>query len=380
MNKKEIAEIKKQLTPENCALTRLCGCYVDGEKQKRTEIREAFLSLPEEEIFKYFEIFRKTLSGTLGKNVINLEFPLETEMPGGTQDFLRRLKESRLTDETLLEAFYDRMIESYEYGENYLILLVHGAYDIPGRASSEEELFDASEEVYEYLICAICPVKLSKAGLSYHAEENCFKSRTRDWLVEPPMSGFLFPAFQDRSTDLHSMLYYSKNPEELREAFVETFLGCPAPLSAKVQKEDFQVLVEETLGEDLSFQAVKNIHETLQEMIEEKKDEPDPLSLDRTEVRRILSRSGVEEERLQRLSEPSLEERAEKTFLASNLVDARKFEVKTPSVVIKVDPERTDLIETRVIDGRRCLVIGVDDQVEVNGISLKRFEERGREE
>ena len=112
MNKKEISEIKKQFTPENCAITRLCGCYVDGEKNKKTEMKEAFLSLPEEEIFKYFEIFRKTLSGTVGKNLINMEFPLDTEMPGGTQEFLMKLKNSRLTDETLLEAFYDRMIET----------------------------------------------------------------------------------------------------------------------------------------------------------------------------------------------------------------------------------------------------------------------------
>ena len=151
MNKKEISEIKKQFTPEHCALTRMCGCYVDGEKNKKTEMQEAFLSLPEEEAFKYFEIFRKSLSGTVGKNLLNLEFPLDTEMPGGPQEFLVKLKASRLTEEALLEAFYDRIIETFPYGENYLILLVHGAYDIPGRSLDNEELFDASDEVYEYL-------------------------------------------------------------------------------------------------------------------------------------------------------------------------------------------------------------------------------------
>ena len=222
MNKKEISEIKKQLTPENCALTRLCACYVDGEKNKKSEMKEAFLSQSEEECYKYFEIFRKSLSGTVGKNLINLEFPLDAEMEGGAQEFLMRLKESRLKDDELLEEFYDRIIESFDYGENYLILLVHGAYDIPGKSSDNEEMFDASDEVYEYLLCAVCPVNLSKAGLSYDAENNRFGSRVRDWLVELPMAGFLFPAFQDRSTDLHSMLYYSKNPEELRDDFVET--------------------------------------------------------------------------------------------------------------------------------------------------------------
>ena len=135
MNKKEINEIRKQFTPNNCTITRMCGCYVDGEKNKKTELKEAFLSLPEEEIFKYFDIFRKTLSGTVGKNLLNMEFPLDSEFTGGTQEFLMRLRDSKLTDEDLLEQFYDKIITSYDYGENFLILLIHAAYDIPGRAS-----------------------------------------------------------------------------------------------------------------------------------------------------------------------------------------------------------------------------------------------------
>ena len=377
MNKKEIAEIKKQLTPENCALTRLCACYVDGEKNKKTEMKEAFLSQSEEECFKYFEIFRKSLSGTVGKNLINLEFPLDAELEGGAQEFLLRLRDSRLKDDELLEEFYDKVIESFEYGENYLILLVHGAYDIPGKASDNEEMFDASDEVYEYLICAVCPVNLSKAGLSYDAENNRFGSRVRDWLVELPLAGFLFPAFQDRSTDLHSMLYYSKNPEELREGFVQGLFGCGTPLSAGDQKETFNAMIEETLGEDCDYEAVRNIHEKLQELVEERKDEPEPLVLDRAEVKQLLAVSGVDAEKFE-----ELEERYEETvgaqteFLASNVLNTRKFEIKTPDVVIQVNPERPDLVETRVIDGRQCLVIPVDDSVEVNGISVRALSRR----
>ena len=379
MNKKEIAEIKKQFTPENCAITRLCGCYVDGEKNKKTEMKEAFLSLPEEEIFKYFEIFRKTLSGTVGKNLINMEFPLDTEMPGGTQEFLMKLKNSRLTDETLLEAFYDRMIETFGYGENYLILLVHGAYDIPGKASDNEEMFDASDEVYEYLLCAVCPVNLSKAGLSYDAETNRFGTRNRDWMVEMPLTGFLFPAFQDRSTDLHSMLYYSKNPEELKEDFVDRMFGCRVPLSAGGQKETFNAMIEDTLDEECTFEVVRNLHEKLHDLVEERKDEPEPVTLDKAEVKHLLAASGVQQEKLQELEEHFEETAGEKSsFLAANVMNARKFEIKTPDVVIQVNPERSDLVETRMIDGRQCLVIAVDDRVEVNGISAKILEKRNQ--
>ena len=172
MTKQEISEIKKLFTPKNCSITRICGCYVDGEKNKKTELKQAFLALPEEEMFKYFEILRKSLSGTIGKNLLNLEFPLKSETEGGTQEFLLRLRDSRLKDDALLEQFYDRIIESYEYVGNYLILLIHDAYDVPGRTRDGIEMEDASDEVYDYILTCICPVDLSKPGLSYNAVEN----------------------------------------------------------------------------------------------------------------------------------------------------------------------------------------------------------------
>ena len=221
MTKQEISEIKKLFTPKNCSITRICGCYVDGEKNKKTELKQAFLALPEEEMFKYFEILRKSLSGTIGKNLLNLEFPLKSETEGGTQEFLLRLRDSRLKDDALLEQFYDRIIESYEYVGNYLILLIHDAYDVPGRTRDGIEMEDASDEVYDYILTCICPVDLSKPGLSYNAVENTFQNRIRDWVVGMPDAAFLFPAFNDRSTDLHSTLYYSKDAEELKENFVD---------------------------------------------------------------------------------------------------------------------------------------------------------------
>lgn len=372
MTKQEIAEIKKLLTPKKCSITRICGCYVDGEKNKKTELKQAFLALPEEEMFKYIEILRKTLSGTLGKNLLNLEFPLSSEENGGTQEFLLRLRDSRLKDDALLEEFYDRIIENYEYVGNYLILVIHDIYDVPGRTLDGLEMEDASDEVYEYILSCICPVELSKPGLSYNAAENIFQNRIRDWVVGLPDSGFLFPAFNDRGSDIHGTLYYSKDPEELKDGFVDQLLGCPLPLSAGNQKETFQTLVEETLGADCEFEAVKNIHEKLNEMAEEHKDEPEPLKLDKNEVKTILAGSGVSNERLAQFDRHYDETAGESTsLLASNVMNTRIFEVKTPDVVIKVNPERTDLIGTKVINGRECLVIELGGNVVVNGITVR---------
>lgn len=372
MIKAEINEIKRLYTPSNCSITRICGCYVDGEKNKKAEFKEAFLSLPEEEIFKYFELLRKTLSGTLGKNMLNLEFPLVSEEAGGTQEFLLRLRDSKLKDDSLLDEFYNRIIGSYEYVGNYLILLVHDAYDVPGKTSDGLTMDDASDTVFEYILCCICPVNLSKPGLSYDAQANEFHNRIRDWIVEMPDTGFLFPSFNDRCTDIHSALYYTKNPEEAHPEFVDGILGAVLPLSAGSQKETFQALIEETLGEDAEYEIVKNIHENLTEMMEEHKEIPEPLTLDKHQVRNLFEKSGVEEEKLtdfEMLYDAAAGENT--SLMVSNVANTRTFEVKTPDVIVKVNPERADLVNTMLVEGRRCLVIELSDHVEVNGISIR---------
>lgn len=371
MIKQEINELKRLYTPSNCSITRICGCYVDGEKNKKTEFKEAFLSLPEEEIFKYFELLRKTLSGSLGKNLLNLDFPLASEQEGGTQAALLALLDSKLKDDALIEEFYDRVINTYEYVGNYLILLIHDAYDVPGKTTDGLTMDDASDTVFEYIMCCICPVNLSKPGLSYDNINNEFHNRIRDWVVEMPETGFLFPSFNDRATDIHSTLFYSKNPEEAHSEFVENILGCTMPLSAGTQKEAFQALIEETLGDEVEYEVVKNIHENLTEMIEEHKEIPEPLTLDKHQVKSLFEKSGVKEEKLTDFDKLYDAAAGEDTSLfVNNVANVRTFEIKTPDVVVKVNPERADLVNTLQIDGKRCLVIEINDHVEVNGITI----------
>ena len=378
MNKKEVLEIRKQFSLQNCAITRICGCYVDGDKEKKLEFKEAFLSLPEEEEYKYFDLFKRTLSGTVGKNLLNMSFPLEEEQKGGAQEFLMQLKDSRLTDDMLVSEFYDKVIENYDFGEHYLILLIHAAYDVPGKASDGMEMYDASDTVYDYILCSICPVSLSKAGLCYNAEHNSIEDRIRDWIVNDPVNGFLFPAFNDRASDVHGLLYYSKKPEELQEVFLTQVLGCSQVLSAGTQKESFQAMIADTLGEDCAYSVILNIHENLNTLIEENKEEPEPLELGKPEVRRLFSLSGVPEENLENFDREFDETvGAKASLLASNIASTKKFNIKTPDIVINVNPDRTDLVDVRIVDGRKCLVIPVDDQVEVNGIEVRMDPETG---
>lgn len=371
MIKTEINEIKKQFSEANCTISKICACYVGGEKNKITQMREAFRSLPEEEAARYFQLLKKGLSGTLGKNMINLEFPLEAEFNDGAQKFLLDLRDSHLEDDELLEAFYDKIIETYPYTQNYFILLIDCNYDIPGRTMDGIDLEDASEEVYHYIYCVLCPVKQSKPELTYEPQSNLFHSRICDWIVDAPMHAFLFPAFHDRSSDVHSCLYYTKDSEKPFADFVHAMLGCTMPIPAGSQKEAFQTIVAETLGEHCELEVLRNIHETLYDMLEEHAEEPSPLILDKNEVKNVLAKSGVSNEQLETFDKHFDDTiGASSELLASNITETRKFEVKTPDVVIKVNPERSDLVETKVINGHTYLTIEVGSNIEVNGVPL----------
>lgn len=378
MNKAETLEIKKQFTPDRCAIDHICGCYVDHDKNKLFTFRKAFGQLPEEEMFKYLDIFQHTLAGTFGKNLISLEFPLDQEQPGGTQDFLLTLRNSQLQDDELIDEFYDKIIANYVNGENYYIILIHAAYDIPGITSDGIEMEDASENVYDYILCSICPVKLSKAGLGYNERTNVIEERFRDWIVDGPTKGFLFPAFIERDTDIHNMLYFTKKPDDLQPEFIEAMFGGRAPLAAPEQKGIFDTVVQNTIGENADYDIMKNIHDNLNDMIEDHADDAEPLELKKNDVKQLLHDSGVSDERLDYFDETYTKCAGDEDYplLASNIANTKKFDIETPNVVIKVKPDRTDLVESKIVDGRQCLVIAVDDHIEVNGINVRTFMDR----
>ena len=372
MTRKELNEIKSQYTLEDCGILRLCGCYVDGERNKITQFNENFLNLPEEEKHKYFDIFKKTLSGTPGKNLVDMKFNVDAYADEGARTFLMNLRDSGLKDDRLLNEFYDRIINNYSYVGNYLILLINQVYDIPAVTTDNIEMDDASDEVYSYILCSICHVNLSKPGLGYDEEDNNFHDKKQNHMVDVPDVGFLFPAFNKRSADEDMTLFYTKDVSEFEDGLIDCLLDCAVPLPAKQQKETFTSLVNEALGEEADLEIVKNIHENLEQIIEEKKQEsPAPVMLDKTEMKDLVEKSGVKEEKLENFEEHFEMAAGEHgKLVASNVSSGKKFEVKTPDVVIKINSDKTDIVSTQVIDGRQCLVIQIDERLEVNGISV----------
>ena len=372
MTRKELNEIKSQYTLEDCGILRLCGCYVDGERNKITQFNENFLNLPEEEKHKYFDIFKKTLSGTPGKNLVDMKFNVDAYADEGARTFLMNLRDSGLKDDRLLNEFYDRIINNYSYVGNYLILLINQVYDIPAVTTDNIEMDDASDEVYSYILCSICHVNLSKPGLGYDEEDNNFHDKKQNHMVDVPDVGFLFPAFNKRSADEDMTLFYTKDVSEFEDGLIDCLLDCAVPLPAKQQKETFTSLVNEALGEEADLEIVKNIHENLEQIIEEKKQEsPAPVMLDKTEMKDLLEKSGVKEEKLENFEEHFEMAAGEHgKLVASNVSSGKKFEVKTPDVVIKINSDKTDIVSTQVIDGRQCLVIQIVERLEVIGISV----------
>lgn len=277
MNKKDVLEIKRRFKKEACTFTRMCGCYVDADHNKITKISETFLNLDDAEYYKYLDIAKKALSGTIGNNLLELEFPLEAEATGGRQQFLMGLRESKLKNDDLMDTFYDMIIDSYDYVGNYLILIFHDAYDVITKTSDNDKL-DESEEVYEYLLCAICPVNLTKPGLGYREDENRIESRIRDWVVGMPDTGFIFPAFTERSTDIHSVMFYSKNTNEPHSEFMKVGLGCEEKQTSTEKKITFQKIINDVIGDDDDghLAASDAVHNLLKDvLVENRNEDPD---------------------------------------------------------------------------------------------------------
>ena len=336
------------------------------DKEKTFVLKEALSSLSEEELLYHLGIFHKCLGGTLGKNLINMDFPLDAEFGDGQQKFLLNLRDSGLKEEEVLQNFFDLIIANYPSSDKYYIVAIHGNYDVPGKGRDGETLDDASEIIYEYMLCAICPVKLTKAALGYDPAANRIGEVMRDWLVEPPEKAFLFPAFNDRGPDIHSILYYTKKPEELFPEFIDAVFGTASPPSPVTQTETFNSLITETLGDEVSLEVVQRVQENISEIVEQNKDVPEPVELTAYEMKGLFEKSGVEREKLENFDETFKEVAGEKTaIIANNLPVVKQLSIKAPDIEIKVKPESASLISHKPVDGVLSIVIPVVDGVEV---------------
>lgn len=384
MNQKEISELRRRFRPEKSGISRVYGCYVNGGREIISELDVSLGIATQEEAEKYLDLLKKALSGTLGKNLVDIVFTTQQVMDSDEHRLLSALRDSELKDPAVRQQFYRKVIETLNMEDsNYLILLAHDRYDVPYRSHDGELQADASDQVFSYLVCCVCPVKDTKPQLSYCAKEREFHNRTAGQVVSPPELGFLFPAFDNRSANLYNALYYSRNPDALHQELIDGLFRTEAPLPVQAQKEAFQSALGEALGEDCSYEVVQAVHEQLRERIQQHKEsrDPEPLGISVEEVGRVLQNCGVEEAQVSAFRAHCGQEFGEHAVLSpANLIDSKKFQLSTPEVKVSIDPESSYLVETRIIQGRKYILIPADGGVEVNGISIDITEETGASE
>ena len=373
MNTKEIGEIRRRVRRDRSNMTAIYGCYVNENKEIIAEFQESTGIMPENEGDKYFALLRRSLSGTIGKNLIDITFKTSQVADSLEHKLLMDLRACRLKEESLRRSFYQKVIETVSLESNYLILMGCDAYDVPFKSKDDSTQADASEETYTYLLCAICPVKQTKPNLHYIPESKEFHDGGMLNVVSAPELGFLFPAFDNRATNIYNALYYTHSPKVSHEAFVEAVFNTPIPKPAAEQKKSFEALLSTTLDQQCNMDVVQTVHEQLCQRIELHKESkvPEPLMVSKEEVKDVLSSCGVSEEHLAKFSVDYDEAFGfEAELHPKNIIDDKRFEIKTPDVSIKVAPDRTDLIETRVIGGVKYILISAEENVEVNGVSI----------
>ena len=373
MNDKEIGEIRRHIRREKSNITAIHGCYVNDNKEIISQFRISTGMMPENESDKYFALLRRTLSGSIGKNLIDITF--KTSQVAGSEEhkLLMDLRSTQLKDEALLETFFQKIIQSVVMEGNYLILAACDTYDVPFKSKDDSTQADQSEETFTYILCTICPVKQTKANLHYVSQEKLFHDGAMHDMVSAPVLGFMFPAFDHRATNIYNALYYTKNTKENQDALIEALFNTPVPQPAAEQKKTFEALLTTSLGEDCSLEVVQTVHDQICQRIEMHKEAKvaDPLLISKEDVKDVLKDCGVREEHLSKFSVDYDEAFGfEADLHPKNIIDNKHFEIKTPDVVIKVDPARSDLIETRIIGGVKYILICADENVEVNGVNI----------
>ena len=375
MNQNELKEIRRRFRPDKDNISRIYGCYVNAAKEIVTRIDISLGLMEQEETQMYYKILKKALSGTLGRNLIDIEFSTAQVESSDEHRLLQALRTSHLSDESTRELIYERIIETLDFGdESYVILMASDSYDVPYRGGDGEVFDEGSSEVFDYFICCVCPVKDAKAALRYESEERAFRGASTGHVLGAPEIGFMFPSFDDRCANIYNLLYYSRNVSEIHDEFIKGIFNTESiPLSAVAQKEAFGDSLSFSLGDKCSLEVVQAVHEDIREKLALHKEskEPELPEIYIEDVDDILRKSGVPDEKINFFNEECQKQLGgSDTFNPGNLIETKKFEMVTPEVKITVDPEYAYRIKTGIIDGEKYILIPADGDVAVNGIQV----------
>ena len=373
MNQKELNEIRRRFKLDRNSISKIFGCYVNSNKEIISWIDASMGLMRQEEQEMYLGLLKKALSGALGKNLVDIVFSTQQVADSEEHRLLTTLRDSQLKDNEARQAFYRKVIDSLDMGNSsYLLLLACDSYDVPHRGKDDSLQSDASDEVFTYIVCVVCPIKEGKVELGYFPGDNEFHCAAGQ-TVAPPELGFLFPAFDDRAANIYNALFYTRKPSEIHQEFIDAVFHVEPPMSAAEQREVFESILEDTLGAGCSIEVAQAIHDQLSSQIREHKESKsaEPLIMTAGEIGKVLLACGVTEENVAAFQVQCGERFGVSAVLdPANLIDPGKYEVKTAQATIQVDPEFSYAVTTRVIDGRAYLLLPADD-IQVNGLPIQ---------
>lgn len=372
MNEKEIAELRRRYRSDRTNIRRIFGCFVNEKKEIISEFEQSLGSMSEDDADGMLSVLKKVLTGAQGCNLHEIEFSTAEVNESEDYRLIFKLREDKLADAAQRSELYAKVVASLELEGNYMILMAHDSYDVFDYGADGEKDIE-SNTVFSYIVCAICPVKAAKQTMSYYIPGKCLRSIGADTLIARPELGFVFPTFDDRKANIYKTLYYTKSTEDSHDAVVGALFGAELPMPAAEQKQTFGQILEDTVGDECSLRVVRSVHAQLEHKLEEHKNEknPEPCVINSSEAGEMLRYCGVDDERVEAFEKKFDESFGENSSVSvSNIKARKKLEVKTPEISIKVENGENDLVEARVIDGTKYILIRADNGATVNGINV----------
>lgn len=372
MNEKELREIRRRFRPERNNITKIKGALVNGEGNIVSKISQSMVTSESSVAERLLGVMKKAIGGRLGTNLTDVEYSTKQVSESEAHKLLMRLRESALEDTEALDAFYDRVRGALKLEGGYAILLASDIYDVPGY--SKDGSITESCETFSYVVCAICPTKALPEAITFRDSDSSFHLLNVSGALASCEVGFMFPAFDDRKTNIYGALLYRRSLTESYPELCEAVLDCEGGLSPTAQKQTFSDCLAGALGDELTLEVVSSLYKQVEELEERSKEEksPEVLTVSRDTVKTMLECAGVSEDKLETLSEELAESFGANTLLTpKNIVKTSKFEITAPEVSIKISPEHRDLVTTQTIDNVKYLMIRVDGDALVNGINIK---------
>ena len=373
MNEKEIAEIRRHYRYDRSNITRICGCEVNKNKEIISEFDQSIGMMSEDDANGMLGLLKKALSGSLGRNLLEINFTTTQVTDSEKYALISKLKASGLKDADLRAELYQKIIENFEIDGSYIIILGYDEFDVFDVSADAMEPSE-STSVYSYMICAICPIKEGKVQMSYYSPEKCFRSVTSNSVVTRPEVGFVFPVIEDGATNIYKALYYTKNLENNYSELVDALFENEAPMPAKVQTQTFSEILADTVNDECSLRLVSSVHAQINQIIEESKNEKEEElpSVNKSDAGEMLRYCGISEEKIEAFEKSFDECFGENAEISpKNLSNTKQLQIETPEVTVKVNAGCTSSVETRIIDGVKYILIRADEDVTVNGVSIK---------